>query len=437
MKVGILGGGLAGLTVANFLKHEFEILEKNDECGGWCRSLQDKGFTFDDGGGHILCSRDKKILALMVRKLGKNVVKRRRNTKVFFKRHYVKYPFENGLSDLPKRDNYECLYEYVRAWLKRERGELRGPRNFKEWMYYTFGNGITEKYLLPYNRKIWNFEPGRMSVDWVRDRIPQPPVEDVIKSSLGVQTEGYTHQLFFYYPKRGGIQSLIRGLEQVAKGRTTFGFKVKRVAKEGREWVISDGVRERVFDRIVSTIPVMELVDAYRGAPARIRMAARSLKYNSLVTVLLGFDVARMNNFHWLYFPREEEGLFNKVSFPFNHSPCAAPRGKSSATVEITCTPGDKIWKMKDEKLIEHAVEKLDENKVADRRKMCYSKVMRSGYAYVINDFNYAQHTKALRDYFAEEGVVLCGRFSEFKYLNMDATMKSATEKAEQVNRGR
>jgi len=30
---------------------------------------------------------------------------------------------------------------------------------------------------------------------------------------------------------------------------------------------------------------------------------------------------------------------------------------------------------------------------------------------------------------------VLCGRFSEFKYLSMDATVKSAMEKAEELNR--
>ncbi|HID60964.1 MAG TPA: hypothetical protein EYP46_03795, partial [Hadesarchaea archaeon] len=51
-KVGILGGGLAGLASASFLRHDFEVLEKNDECGGLCRSLTEKGFTFDYGGGH-------------------------------------------------------------------------------------------------------------------------------------------------------------------------------------------------------------------------------------------------------------------------------------------------------------------------------------------------------------------------------------------------
>jgi protoporphyrinogen oxidase len=435
MKIGILGGGLAGLAVASFLRHDFEVLERNEECGGLCRSLGEKGFTFDYGGGHIIFSRDKKILGLMVRKLGRNVTRRRRNTKIFFKGRYVKYPFENGLSELPRRESFECLHSYVENWIMLERGELKEPKNFEEWMYYTFGKGITEKYLLPYNRKVWNFEPSEMALDWAKDRVPQPTVEDVVKSSLGIETEGYTHQLFFYYPRRGGIHSLIESFEQGLGGKITRGFKVERVERDGRKWVVSNGAVEKEFDRIISTIPITELVDVYRGASKNVKRAARGLKYNSLVTVLLGFDIKNMNDIHWLYFPREEDGLFNKVCFPFNNSPCVVPRGKSSAIVEITCTSRDDIWKMKDEKLIEHIIDKLDGHKVASRDKVCFSKVMRSEYAYVINDLDYNKNTGSLRSFFANEGVVLCGRFSEFKYLGMDATVKSAMEKTEELNR--
>jgi protoporphyrinogen oxidase len=437
MKIGILGGGLAGLAAASFLRYDFEVLEKNKECGGLCRSLRENGFTFDYGGGHIIFSKDKKVLDLMVRKLGRNVTRRRRNTKIFFKGRYVKYPFENGLSELPRRDRLECLYSYVENWIGLERGELKEPKNFEEWMYYTFGKGITEKYLLPYNRKVWNLEPGEMAVDWVKDRVPQPPVEDVVKSSLGIETEGYTHQLSFYYPNRGGIHSLIESFEHGLGGKITRGFNVKCVEKDGKKWVVSDGAVEKEFDRIISTIPIMKLVNDYRGTPREVKQAAGGLRYNSLATILLGFDIKKMNDIHWLYFPREEDGLFNKVCFPFNNSLHVAPKGKSSAIVEITCSPRDDIWKMKDKKLIEHAIDKLDGHKIASMEKVCFSRVMRSEYAYVINDLNYNKNIGVLRKFFAEEGVVLCGRFSEFKYLSMDATVKSAMEKAEKLNKVR
>lgn len=437
MKIGILGGGLAGLAVANFLKHDFEILEKNKECGGLCRSIREKGFTFDYGGGHIIFSRDKRVLEFMVQKLGNNVVRRRRNSKIFFKGRYIKYPFENGLFELPRRDLFDCFYGYVENLIKLREKKPKQPKNFEEWMYATFGKGITERYLLPYNRKVWNFEPRNMAVDWVKDRVPQPSVEDVFKSALGIETEGYTHQLFFYYPKRGGIYSLIQSFEKKCNGKITKEFNTKSVKKEGNRWIVSDGKNEKIFDKIVSTIPITELVKIYQKVPMEVKRAARKLRYNSLITVLLGVDEKKINSFHWVYFPREEEGLFNRVCFPFNHSPHVVPRGKSSATVEITCTPNDKIWKMRDEKLAEDAIEKLDSFRVIKKEKICFSKVMRLEYAYVINDLGYNKNIEIVRKFFANENVVLCGRFSEFKYMGMDGTVKSAMEKAEIINKNR
>ncbi|HEX9912167.1 MAG TPA: NAD(P)-binding protein, partial [candidate division Zixibacteria bacterium] len=188
MKIGILGGGLTGLTIASQLKGEFEVLEKNSECGGLCRSLKEEGFSFDYGGAHIIYSKTKSSVDFMLKTLGENWHPGKRNNKIYYKDRFVKYPFENGLSDLPKEDNYECLYYYLK-------NDYPQPSNFGEWIYYTFGKGIAEKYLLPYNRKVWNIKPEDMSLHWVEGRVPKPPLEDVIKSAIGISTEGYTHQL--------------------------------------------------------------------------------------------------------------------------------------------------------------------------------------------------------------------------------------------------
>ncbi|HIQ28498.1 MAG TPA: FAD-dependent oxidoreductase, partial [Sulfurovum sp.] len=152
--IGILGGGLSGLSIGYFLNqknHNFLILEKESECGGLMRSVNVEGFTFDVGGSHIIFSKDKEILNFMVSLLKDNVVKNRRNTKILYKGRYVKYPFENGLADLPKQDNFECLYYFILNLIKKEKGEIKPPTNLKEWFYYTFGKGISEKYLIPYN----------------------------------------------------------------------------------------------------------------------------------------------------------------------------------------------------------------------------------------------------------------------------------------------
>src|SRR3989344_3480096 len=113
MKVGILGGGLTGLVVGSALKMPYQIFEKENECGGLCRTYLKDGYTWDYCGAHILFSKNQEVLDLEKKLLGKNLAYRRRNNKVFFKGKLVKYPFENGLSELEPQDKFECLYKYL------------------------------------------------------------------------------------------------------------------------------------------------------------------------------------------------------------------------------------------------------------------------------------------------------------------------------------
>ncbi len=264
MITAILGGGLTGLTLGHLLQDKginFEILEKETECGGLLRSLHEAGFAFDYGGSHVIFSKDQEAFDFILKLLSNNKLKKRRNTKVLYKGHYVKYPFENGLSDLPKKDNFECAISFIKNLIEKEKGEIKKPGNLREWCYFTFGKGIAEKYLIPYNEKIWKYPLDNISLEWV-ERIPNPPIEDVIKSSLGIETEGYTHQLYFYYPRDGGIQALVTSLEAKVKDQIIKNFNVKKIDKKHEKWHISDGKSERVYDDVISTIPVVELVEA-------------------------------------------------------------------------------------------------------------------------------------------------------------------------------
>ena len=205
MKIAIIGGGLAGLTAAYLLtKHNIEtiIIEKRDELGGLLKTRTIRGYTFDIGGSHIIFSRNKEILNFILDLLGRNnLIKHKRNTKIYYKDRYIHYPFENGLYMLDPIERYECIKYLLETIIKREKGEIKKPQNFEEWIYYVFGKGIAEKYLIPYNIKIWKRDLREISLEWVGGRVPKPPIDDILKSAVGIPTEGYLHQLHFYYPK--------------------------------------------------------------------------------------------------------------------------------------------------------------------------------------------------------------------------------------------
>ena len=426
MKIGILGGGLAGVSLAYFLQnkgHDVEVLEKEGECGGLCRSFKKDGFSFDLGG-HIIFSKDNQMLDLMVKILGSNVKKHYRNNKVWFKGRYVKYPFENGLSALDKEDIFECLNYFIN-------NDNPKPKNLKEWCYYTFGKGIAEKYLIPYNAKIWNIDPARISLEWV-ERIPKPPVEDVIKSAIGIETEGYTHQLYFYYPVQGGIQALVKAFEDNLK-KVTKGFDVKEIEKQKGKWRVSNGIDDKYYDRIISCIPIFDLAAALKSVPKKIKdIIHKKLKYNSLSIVMLGIDKEKLSDKFAVYVPQKDL-LFHRICFHSYMGPWYTPKGKSSVVAEITTNPGDGAHEMTDRELIDHVARGLDRESIIDKKIVCASDVKRMKYAYVLYDLNYRKNMKTVNEYFRSINLPLNGRFAQFEYLNMDAVIKNSFDLARAI----
>ena len=427
MAIGILGGGLAGISIAAHLEQDCEILEKESRGGGHCQTVQEQGFTYDAGGPHIIFSRNQQMVDYMVSLLGSNVHQSRRNNKIFYKGRYVKYPFENGLYDLDPQDRFECLYHYIK-------NDYPAPQtNFKEWIYHHFGKGLAEKYLIPYNEKIWNVSAEQLGLEWVEGRVPKPPVEDVIKAAVGVETEGYTHQLYYKYPTRGGIEALPRALEKRLHSKVVPDFTVGRIWKDRGQWCVTNGRTTRRYDKLVSTIPIQELALAVSGTPPEILAAVGALRYNSLMTVTIGFDCPGPD-YTAIYVP-DPEIRFHRLSFPASFSPHNAPAGKSVIQAEITTNPGDGTHEMSDEEILADVISDMENMELGRPSEVCYSRVLRTKYGYVVQDDEHRPHLRQAKAYFEQIGIPLCGRVAEFEYINMDVCIERAMKVAERLNR--
>lgn len=46
----IIGAGISGLSYASFTTHEYLIIEKENEPGGYCRTIKRNGFVWDYSG---------------------------------------------------------------------------------------------------------------------------------------------------------------------------------------------------------------------------------------------------------------------------------------------------------------------------------------------------------------------------------------------------
>jgi protoporphyrinogen oxidase len=426
----LFGGGLTGLSLGRLLHERGEeiiILEAEPVYGGLCRSRADKGYTFDIGGSHIIFSRDTEVLAFMRRMIAGNEQRNDRNTKIFYKQRFVKYPFENGLAELPPEDRFACINGFVKNLIALEKGEVPAPKNFREWIYATFGSGIAECYMVPYNEKIWKYPTEKMSHHWVDGRIPRPPVEDIIKSAIGIETEGYTHQSVFSYPLDGGIEALVTAIAQPILPFIRTGFRVRSVKKSGTSWVISDGNTEIIADRVISTIPVQHLLPCLDDVPARVKEACRALVYNSLICVNVGVK-GPLPAISWMYIPDKKLGKTNRISFPSNFSHHAAPEGCGAVLAEITHQPGDEVSGMSDEALTREVRKMLSDMGICREDQIVYTSVERQPFAYVVYDLDYLKNIATVKEYCSSQEIPLVGRFSQFEYLNMDGCIRSVME---------
>jgi len=418
--IGILGGGISGIALAAHLGDNVEVLEKRARIGGLCGTIVEDGFTFDAAGPHIMFSKNKDVLALMVEVLRDNVHQKRRDNKIWFKGRLVKYPFENDLASLPPQDNFECILGYI---VNPHAGDE--PHNLAEWSYKTFGEGISDKYFIPYNRKIWNYDPQKLGLEFV-SRIPKPPMEDVLKSAIGIPTEGYLHQLNFFYPIEGGFKQIVQGFAKRVRGDVRSSFVVEDVRRDGERWQVTSTTNDqRRYDELISTMPIHELLKVWPDAPAEAREAAAKLRYNSLINVVLGVNEDRGYPWTALYVP-DPEIVFHRLSFPRAFSEKCVPPGSFSIMAEITTNDGDGVRELSDEQVLERVIRDLELMGLLDRKTIVYRKVVRFVYGYPVYDLDYRKNVTAMREAVAAAGLRLLGRFAQFDYINSDVCLERA-----------
>lgn len=418
--IGILGGGISGIALAAHLDADLEIVEKSARIGGLCGTIVEDGFTFDAAGPHIMFSKNKDVLNLMISVLGDNVHQNKRENRIYYKGKLVRYPFENDLAALPKQDTFECILGYLQ---NPHAGDT--PANLAEWSYKTFGAGISDKYFIPYNRKIWNYDPEKIGLEFV-SRIPKPPMEDVLKSAIGIPTEGYLHQLYYSYPTHGGFESIVKAFAERVKGPIRTNWTVASVEKAADGWrVTSTTGEERRYATLVNTLPFHELLKVWKDAPPRLHELAPALRYNSLINILIGNSTDPGHNYTALYVP-DPEILFHRLSFPKAFGEQCVPPGGSSIMAEITTNEGDGIWEQSDEALIEKAIDQVEAIGFVDRNSIVYKKAVRFLYGYPVYDLDYRRNVTEMREVVAATGMHLLGRFAQFDYINSDVCVERA-----------
>ncbi len=434
MKLAILGAGISGLTLARTLAEggfdleDVTLFESAGSAGGLCASRKVEGFTYDVAGGHILYSRDTELMDWMKAEAGgpEAFSTRSRNTKIRFEDRWVHYPFENGLGDLPAQANYDCLVGYIKAWHARQVSKSQAPADFGTWIQWRFGTGIAKHFMDPYNEKIWKRPLTQISSSWVADRVPDAPIEDVLRSSVGIRTEGYTHQSEFYYPAAGGFQAITDGMAARVNHRILFSTPVKVLRKTDSGWSVNGDE----FDVVVSTLPLDVLPNLVPEVPEAVRTAMDTLEFNGLVSFLVALDRVESPDLSWIYLPHASQGPANRVTYMSGYASGNAPAGKSSLLVEVTC-PGRQPYP--GASLEEETLAGLAHAGLIQREEVIFTDRAQVPHAYVVFDAEYDRRRNAIFGWMKDSGLIPLGRFGRYEYDNSDLCVAKARKLGAQL----
>jgi UDP-galactopyranose mutase len=429
----ILGAGLCGLSAAYHLQRKqagFILIEREAEAGGLARTERYGGFSFDHSI-HILYTRDSYVTGLICDDLlAGNIGRQARESYCYTAGIYTEYPYQTNNYGLPP----EIIVENLLGVIEANAAQKGVPLHFEDWIYRTFGLGIAERFMIPYNRRQWAWDLTDMNYDWIAERVPMPEIREVLLGALRPPSRKHGPNSEFWYPVEGGIEALARAfVRRIASERLWTGTCVTAIDCVRHEVELAGGKRVP-FHRLISTLPLPATVRLMGEAvPEEIRRRAAALKNNIVHTVNIGFELdgaETRKKMHWVYFP-EEDTIFHRVSFPGAFSTSMTPADCGSVQVEIS----ESIHRPCDRKaLVELALKDLQRVGIlTSRNRVRVTGLVTLDPAYTIYDLKHRENTRIIRDFLYEANIDSRGRFGEWEYFNMDQAILSGKAAAETV----
>ncbi len=413
----IVGAGCAGLSAAyNLRGREFRIFEKNDRPGGLCRTQNFGGYRFDHGG-HMLHFKSPGVKAMVKRLMKDNLCEHTRRAHIFSRNVITDYPFQANTYGLPPEVVRDCIVGFVEALIQAEKNPGR-PGNFRDWILYHFGDGIARNFMLPFNEKFWRTPLDRITTEWLGWSVPRPSLKEVVNGALGIQGSRFGYNVSFFYPRRGGIEALVRALARRVRN-IELNQEAAEVHPNKRRLILESG-EEVPYRRIVSTMPLKELVSRLRPCAGSIRDAARGLRHLSVLCVNLGVKGRRVSNSHWVYFP-EKKFSFYRAGF---YSNLAQAKGqRQSLVLEITGRPGE-LDGREEELSLSALRDFAGAGFLGEDHEVEYMGWMKIPFAYVIYDRHRARWVPKILDYLERRDIFSIGRYGRWEYSTMEDALK-------------
>jgi protoporphyrinogen oxidase len=403
----IIGAGISGLSFANAIRGEAErrgksapqvlVLEADSEPGGYCKTVKQDGFVWDYSG-HFFHFKHAEIESwLRARMPESDVRKIVKRSHIRFGGLDVDFPFQKNIHQLPRQDFIDCLHDLY------FRDAKKAPENFKEMLYTRFGRSIAEKFLIPYNEKLYACDLAALDTDAMGRFFPHASMDDIVRNMKTPDNASYNST--FTYPRGGAIEYVHALLRDLPKDAIALGERVVRV--DLREQTVETTKRKLKYGKLVSSAPLPKLLEA-----CGLGYDAGAFSYNRVLVYNLGFDDKGPKDVHWSYFP-DRSLSFYRVGFYDN----IFDEKRMSLYVEIGLTRTEALDV---EARRERVLADLAREKIIDGHRLLSWHSVTMDPAYVHITRKSLAETARARDVLAAGGVYSVGRYGGWTYCSIE-----------------
>lgn len=414
----ILGAGLSGISFAYFLNNDnYLILEKESTPGGYCRTIKNPNYVWDYAGHfyHFKTEKYKKLFESLVE--SEQIIHQVKNTKIYFKDRLIDYPFQMNIHQLPQADFIDCLYDLF------TKNENISQTDFLEMLYAKFGKSITEKFLRPYNEKLYATDLHNLDKNAMGRFFPYADKEAIIRNMKESQKSSYND--IFMYLKKGTGYFIDKLFAKIDKNKVLFDTPVVFIDPVKKEVKTSDE-KIIVYKNLINTMPFNQLLKLLNQDTTT--EFSNQLSYNKVLVLNLGFDKPspKFTEEHWVYFP-DKSFNFYRVGFYNN----ILKQKKLSIYVEIGFS---KTGTFDTEQELEKALVGLAEVGIINSSmKLVDSNILIMDPAYVhIAEKTNQSIQKQMKD-FEKEHIYNLGRYGRWTYNSMEDCMELADQLSEKL----
>jgi protoporphyrinogen oxidase len=441
-RIVIIGGGPTGLGAAYRL-HElgyenWVLYEKADYVGGHASSHVDAhGFVWDEGG-HVIFSHYPYFDKLVDEMLGKAENHLIRESWIVKGESWIPYPFQNNLRYLPKSVQVSCLLGAAKAAAN---GNAKAAANFRDWILATFGEGIAEAFMFPYNSKVWTTPLEQMSKSWMAERVSVVDFKRLLENVLYERDDaGWGPNNKFRFPLHGGTGEIYRNMAKRFPARVMTGKELVAVDAAQRQVSFADGSGD-VYDVLISTGPLDLLVAMLKAADGKLVKATGDLHHNNLLVLGLGLEKKIETGKCWIYFTDPEIPCYRATYFS-HYSPFNVPEGNTERYSSLMCEMSFRVGETPDPQIVLDQVisgliragmlEETDRGRIVSR----YHRTV--AYSYPIPTLGRDQALATLQAALMEKGIYSRGRFGAWRYEigNMDHSVMMGVEAVDHVLSG-